>query len=120
MPSDAFSRWWPAASLCLVSCFAFNFISKSYWLFLENTKLFDPCERGEIDIFSNIGRQQRENMMCSAQTAVRLIAFDQIHSLLGIDRLPVINIHRAVAVNFQVLNRKRPNNEDDDENGKPD
>lgn len=43
--------------------------------------------------------------MCSAQTTLRLIAFDQIHVILGIDRL-------------NALNRKRPNNlEDEEDNG---
>lgn len=43
-----------------------------------------------------VNSQQRENMMESAQQIVRLIAFDQIYSVLGIDRLPA-------------LSRKRPN-----------
>jgi hypothetical protein len=67
--------------------------------------LIDPCEKDEVDIFATIGRQQRENIMYSAQNNLRMIAFDQIHSILGIDRLPA-------------LNRKRPNNEEnEDENG---
>ncbi|KAI6182376.1 DZF domain-containing protein [Aphelenchoides bicaudatus] len=68
-------------------------------------KLADPCEKSGFDIFADISRQQRENIMCSAQNTLRLIAFDQIHVILGIDRL-------------NALNRKRPNNlEDEEDNG---
>jgi hypothetical protein len=71
---------------------------------LANSKLIDPCEKNEIDLMSVVNSQQRENIMENAQQIVRLIAFDQIYSVLGIDRLPV-------------LNRKRPNeNIQEDEN----
>jgi len=76
----------------------FEMISSGQFM-SQRTKLIDPCEKEEFDLFATITKQQRENMVCSAQNAIRLIAFDQIHQVLGIERLPA--------------NRKRPNNEGD-------
>lgn len=73
-------------------------------MFIGHTKLIDPCEKNEFDILGLVNAQKREAMMVSAQQIIRLIAFDQIYTVLGIERLPA-------------LNRKRPNNENDEENG---
>ncbi|XP_070543118.1 zinc finger RNA-binding protein-like isoform X2 [Ptychodera flava] len=51
--------------------------------------LFDPCEKEPTDATSHLTPQQREDITASAQHAVRLIAFRQIHKVLGMDPLPV-------------------------------
>ncbi|XP_077989611.1 zinc finger RNA-binding protein-like isoform X2 [Glandiceps talaboti] len=51
--------------------------------------LFDPCEKDPTDAAGHLAPQQREDITASAQHAVRLIAFRQIHKVLGMDPLPV-------------------------------
>jgi len=51
--------------------------------------LFDPCEKEPTDATAHLTPQQREDITASAQHAVRLIAFRQIHKVLGMDPLPV-------------------------------
>ncbi|XP_078313931.1 zinc finger RNA-binding protein-like isoform X3 [Crassostrea virginica] len=50
--------------------------------------LYDPCEKDSIDAASSLTNQEREDITASAQHALRLIAFRQIHKVLGMDPLP--------------------------------
>lgn len=50
--------------------------------------LLDPCEKDPIDAASGLSNQEREDITASAQHALRLIAFRQIHKVLGMDALP--------------------------------
>ncbi|XP_047447418.1 zinc finger RNA-binding protein [Mugil cephalus] len=53
--------------------------------------LLDPCEKKSVDTLAPMGEQQREDITSSAQFALRLLAFRQIHKVLGMDPLPQIN-----------------------------
>ncbi|XP_068911926.1 zinc finger RNA-binding protein isoform X6 [Tenebrio molitor] len=50
--------------------------------------LGDPCEKDSPDAASGLSAQQREDLTCSAQYALRLIAYRQIYKVLGMDPLP--------------------------------
>ncbi|KAK3098799.1 hypothetical protein FSP39_023235 [Pinctada imbricata] len=50
--------------------------------------LYDPCEKDPTDAASSLTNQEREDITASAQHALRLIAFRQIHKVLGMDPLP--------------------------------
>jgi zinc finger RNA-binding protein len=58
------------------------------YLFLEEPFLCDPCEKEQIDVLAEITDQQREDITSSAQHALRLIAFNQVYKILGIERVP--------------------------------
>uniref|UniRef100_A0A8C5Y4Z9 Zinc finger RNA binding protein 2 n=1 Tax=Microcebus murinus TaxID=30608 RepID=A0A8C5Y4Z9_MICMU len=45
--------------------------------------LQDPCEKGQKDALEPMTLQEREDVTASAQHALRLLAFRQIHTLLG-------------------------------------
>ncbi|KAM4745102.1 zinc finger RNA-binding protein isoform 1-T1 [Anableps anableps] len=53
--------------------------------------LLDPCEKRPVDTLAPMGEQQREDITSSAQFALRLLAFRQIHKVLGMDPLPQMN-----------------------------
>ncbi|KAK7862373.1 hypothetical protein R5R35_014392 [Gryllus longicercus] len=63
--------------------------------------LLDPCEKDPCDAAGNMLPQQREDITASAQHALRLIAFRQIHKVLGMDPLPPPKFSRGR------FNRKR-------------
>ncbi|XP_012878077.1 PREDICTED: zinc finger RNA-binding protein 2 [Dipodomys ordii] len=48
----------------------------------------DPCEKDQTDALESMTPQQREDVTASAQHALRMVAFRQIHKVLGMDRLP--------------------------------
>ncbi|XP_014295631.1 zinc finger RNA-binding protein isoform X1 [Microplitis demolitor] len=48
----------------------------------------DPCEKEPTDAIGNMTAQQREDITASAQHALRLVAFRQIHKVLGMEQLP--------------------------------
>ncbi|MEQ2250829.1 hypothetical protein ILYODFUR_004832 [Ilyodon furcidens] len=53
--------------------------------------LLDPCEKKPVDTLASLGEQQREDITSSAQFALRLLAFRQVHKVLGMDPLPQMN-----------------------------
>ncbi|XP_056642974.1 zinc finger RNA-binding protein-like isoform X4 [Diorhabda carinulata] len=53
--------------------------------------LADPCEKDSPDACAALSAQHREDLTCSAQHALRLIAFRQIHKVLGMEPLPPPN-----------------------------
>ncbi|CAH1107335.1 unnamed protein product [Psylliodes chrysocephalus] len=50
--------------------------------------LADPCEKDSPDACVTLTAQQREDLTCYAQHALRLIAFRQIYKVLGMEPLP--------------------------------
>jgi len=50
--------------------------------------LHDPCEKIPTDATGCMSVQQKEDITNSAQHALRMISFGQIHRVLGIDPLP--------------------------------
>ncbi|KAL3278474.1 hypothetical protein HHI36_013793 [Cryptolaemus montrouzieri] len=50
--------------------------------------LADPCEKDSPDAAAALTAQQREDLTCSSQYALRLIAYRQIYKVLGMDPLP--------------------------------
>nr|CAH7740300.1 unnamed protein product [Callosobruchus chinensis] len=50
--------------------------------------LGDPCEKDNPDAAGALSPQQREDLTCSAQYALRLIAYRQMYKVLGMDPLP--------------------------------
>ncbi|CAL8308318.1 unnamed protein product [Lota lota] len=54
----------------------------------EGPGLLDPCEKEPTDALSSMTRQAREEITASAQHALRLLAFRQIHKVLGMESLP--------------------------------
>ncbi|XP_075946757.1 interleukin enhancer-binding factor 3a [Anarhichas minor] len=49
----------------------------------------DPCEKETVDANSYLTLQQREDITQSAQFALRLCAFGQMHKVLGMDYKPI-------------------------------
>ncbi|XP_036955860.1 interleukin enhancer-binding factor 3-like isoform X1 [Acanthopagrus latus] len=49
----------------------------------------DPCEKDAVDATANLTPQQREDITQSAQFALRLCAFGQMHKVLGMDYKPI-------------------------------
>ncbi|GIY38699.1 zinc finger RNA-binding protein [Caerostris extrusa] len=54
----------------------------------RSSGLLDPCEKDPTDAAGSLTNQEREDITASAQHALRLIAFRQIHKVLGMDPLP--------------------------------
>ncbi|XP_078541403.1 interleukin enhancer-binding factor 3 isoform X3 [Lissotriton helveticus] len=50
--------------------------------------LYDPCEKEATDAIGHLDLQEREDITQSAQHALRLAAFGQLHKVLGMDQLP--------------------------------
>uniref|UniRef100_A0A665TF11 Zinc finger RNA-binding protein n=1 Tax=Echeneis naucrates TaxID=173247 RepID=A0A665TF11_ECHNA len=50
--------------------------------------LMDPCEKEPTDALESMMPQAREDITASAQHALRLLAFRQIHKVLGMESLP--------------------------------
>ena len=47
----------------------------------------DPCERDPIDVLAQLGIQEAEDLTASAQHALRLVAFRQVHKVLSMERI---------------------------------
>lgn len=54
----------------------------------DSPGFLDPCEKEPTDAAFELTNQEREDITASAQHALRLIAFRQVHKVLGIDALP--------------------------------
>ncbi|KAM8874715.1 zinc finger RNA-binding protein isoform 7-T7 [Spinachia spinachia] len=54
----------------------------------EGPGLTDPCEKETTDALGSMMLQAREDITASAQHALRLLAFRQIHKVLGMESLP--------------------------------
>ncbi|KAI5223501.1 zinc finger RNA-binding protein 2 [Manis pentadactyla] len=56
-------------------------------LLTDGPGLQDPCERNPVDTLGSMTPQEREDLTASAQHALRMLAFQQIHKILGMDPL---------------------------------
>ncbi|KAG9353737.1 hypothetical protein JZ751_011859 [Albula glossodonta] len=70
--------------------------------------LVDPCEKNSTDTLAGMNEQQREDITSSAQFALRLLAFRQIHKVLGMDALSQMNPR------FSVRNNRKRRRENSD------
>uniref|UniRef100_A0A3Q4I5Z1 DZF domain-containing protein n=1 Tax=Neolamprologus brichardi TaxID=32507 RepID=A0A3Q4I5Z1_NEOBR len=57
----------------------------------------DPCEKEAVDAIGYLTRQQCEDITQSAQFALRLCAFGQMHKVLGMDSKPLRNLRQNQA-----------------------
>ncbi|XP_024919953.1 interleukin enhancer-binding factor 3 homolog isoform X1 [Cynoglossus semilaevis] len=57
-------------------------------LMADGAGVSDPCEKEPTDAIGHLDQQQREDITASAQHALRLSAFGQLHKVLGMDPLP--------------------------------
>uniref|UniRef100_G3NSH7 Interleukin enhancer binding factor 3b n=1 Tax=Gasterosteus aculeatus aculeatus TaxID=481459 RepID=G3NSH7_GASAC len=57
-------------------------------LMADGAGISDPCEKEATDAIGHLDPQQREDITASAQHALRLSAFGQLHKVLGMDPLP--------------------------------
>ncbi|CAG5928946.1 unnamed protein product [Menidia menidia] len=57
--------------------------------FKDGPGVKDPCEKEEMDSMAGLTVQQCEDITQSAQLALRLCAFGQMHKVLGMDNKPV-------------------------------
>ncbi|XP_069557253.1 interleukin enhancer-binding factor 3 homolog isoform X1 [Brachyistius frenatus] len=57
-------------------------------LLSDGAGISDPCEKESTDAIGHLDHQQREDITASAQHALRLSAFGQLHKVLGMDPLP--------------------------------
>ncbi|XP_063225838.1 zinc finger RNA-binding protein isoform X3 [Bacillus rossius redtenbacheri] len=65
--------------------------------------LHDPCEKDPTDAAGNMLPQQSEDITASAQHALRLLAYRQIHKVLGMEPIPPPKFIRG----GRFFNRKR-------------
>ncbi|GMT31132.1 hypothetical protein PFISCL1PPCAC_22429 [Pristionchus fissidentatus] len=56
-------------------------------LFESGPGVLDPCEKETVNVLASLSAQDRENITSSAQHALRLIAFGQIHKILGMEKM---------------------------------
>jgi len=82
--------------------------------------LYDPCEKEPTDAASSLTNQEREDITASAQHALRLIAFRQIHKVLGMEPLPQPKFARGKNANPRKRRRTNSQGEGGEEDGKKD
>ncbi|XP_045081539.1 LOW QUALITY PROTEIN: zinc finger RNA-binding protein [Coregonus clupeaformis] len=70
--------------------------------------LVDPCEKNPTDTLTTMKEQHREDITSSAQFALRLLAFRQVHKVLGMDPLPQMNPR------FNIRNNRKRRRENSD------
>ena len=54
----------------------------------DSPGFLDPCEKEPTDAAHELTNQEREDITSSSQHALRLIAFRQVHKVLGMEQLP--------------------------------
>lgn len=57
-------------------------------LLADSPGFLDPCEKEPVDAAIELTNQEREDITSSSQHALRLIAFRQVHKVLGMECLP--------------------------------
>ncbi|XP_063147047.1 zinc finger RNA-binding protein 2 [Candoia aspera] len=57
-------------------------------LLADGPGLPDPCEKEPVDALQSMAQQAREDVTASGQHALRMLAFRQIHKVLGMEPLP--------------------------------
>uniref|UniRef100_A0A8D1SAK4 Interleukin enhancer binding factor 3 n=1 Tax=Sus scrofa TaxID=9823 RepID=A0A8D1SAK4_PIG len=94
----------------------------------DGSGIYDPCEKEATDAIGHLDRQQREDITQSAQHALRLAAFGQLHKVLGMDPLPSkmpkkpknenpvdYTVQIPPSTTYAITPMKRPMEEDGDE-----
>jgi len=76
--------------------------------------LYDPCEKEAYDVTATLSSQQREDITALAQHALRLIAFRQIHKVLGMDQLPPWQSRGFMGKRFNNRKRRHTNSTGDE------
>ncbi|XP_033615512.1 zinc finger RNA-binding protein 2 [Fukomys damarensis] len=56
-------------------------------LLADGPGIQDPCEKDQMDALDSMTEQEREDVTASAQHALRMVAFRQIHKVLGMEPL---------------------------------
>lgn len=111
-PGDAVRRVFEAISSGILLSSKYTVFSSFPNLFIfsitERAILYDPCEKEKTDVMEPLTPQQREDITSSAQHALRLIIFDQMHKILDMERIENTTLSKE--------NRKRPY--DHTENGR--
>ena len=80
--SDAFLDFKLQKYFVLVMLFASKVVASGL-LMPGGPGLKDPCEKGDVDVTTNMSVQQREDITHSAQRYLRLMHFRQIYKVLG-------------------------------------
>ncbi|XP_060088621.1 zinc finger RNA-binding protein-like [Heteronotia binoei] len=57
-------------------------------LLSDGPGLQDPCEKEATDVLQSMSQQAREDITASSQHALRMMAFRQVHKVLGMEPLP--------------------------------
>ncbi|XP_048353152.1 zinc finger RNA-binding protein-like isoform X2 [Sphaerodactylus townsendi] len=65
-------------------------------LLSDGPGLQDPCEKEATDVLQSMSQQSREDITASSQHALRMLAFRQIHKVLGMEPLPLSKSRLAV------------------------
>jgi len=91
----------------------------------KNFTMIDPCEKETVEVMRNLSVQEREDITSSAQHALRLIRFNQIWKILGIERISATDDIPSEAVTTGVDpiiigDRKRARESEGETNEDPD
>uniref|UniRef100_A0A915IJA9 DZF domain-containing protein n=1 Tax=Romanomermis culicivorax TaxID=13658 RepID=A0A915IJA9_ROMCU len=54
----------------------------------------DPCEKTPTDVLASLTGQQREDITASAQHMLRMFTFNQLHTILGVEKMENSNGQR--------------------------
>ena len=76
--------------------------------------LGDPCEKDSPDAASGLSAQQREDLTCSAQYALRLIAYRQIYKVSSRIKWGGVNVVMCNCFRFWVWNHYPHNRKSSD------
>ncbi|XP_041464019.1 zinc finger RNA-binding protein-like isoform X1 [Lytechinus variegatus] len=77
--------------------------------------LFDPCEKDEADALAHLAPQECEDITASAQHALRLIVFRQVHKVLAME--PMYSQNRNFNRNRRGNRKRRREDTEGTENG---
>ncbi|KAM6461692.1 zinc finger RNA-binding protein 2 [Liasis olivaceus] len=77
-------------------------------LLADGPGLQDPCEKEPVDALQSMAWQEREDVTASSQHALRMLAFRQIHKVLGMEPLPFLKNRPGV------FSRKRRRDADEE------
>ncbi|ESO08110.1 hypothetical protein HELRODRAFT_190894 [Helobdella robusta] len=79
-------------------------------ILLDGVGLQDPCENSLCDVFGDLQTQQREDLTKYAQTALRLLTFERLHTVLSMEKL------QRKSIKPPESKKLKSNNDDDDDN----
>merc|ERR1712150_150170 len=75
--------------------------------------LKDPCEINDVDVMADLTPQQKEDLTKSAQRFLRMINFDKIYEVLGLDppNVAEVSVHEATVTEKKEKLEEVPNKE---------